>query len=61
MNSENLLFIDDAHFRLKISELFAPEGSEKVIFKKSLKSMLDGYLNIIYVNFQISNPVEFGI
>ena len=34
MNSENLLFLDDAHFRLKISELFAPEGSENSDFQK---------------------------
>ena len=60
-NSTSSHSIDITHFRRKFQSFWTPEGVKIVIFKKSLKTLLDGYKNMIFANFQLSNPYRFQI
>ena len=58
-DSENSRLRDNTHFWLKFW-IFGPQKGVKMgIFEKSLKSLLDSHINIIYANFKLSYPYRF--
>ena len=46
-------------FGEKFRSFWTPKGVKMEIFEKSLNTLLDGYLNIIYAKFQLYSPYRF--
>ena len=46
-------------FGEKFRSFWTPKGVKMEIFEKSLKTLLDGYLNIICAKFKLYNPTRF--